>query len=330
MKTILITGGHSGLGLACYENLAAHPDLDIVLAGRSMERMKAVAAHLQASRRGKIRTLALDISSLTSIRAAVAELRAMLDRHEIAPLETVICNAGGQFRGPVSYSPDGFEKTFATNHLGNFLLVNLLLDRIAANGRIVFTASGTHDPDTADGKFVGRAAEPDAIALANDGRNGLKPLSAGVRYTTSKLCTILFAYELNRRLGQADSPIAAIAYDPGSIPETGLLRTLPGPVRWLARTFLMKSLMKRMGITQGSIGFSGAALAKIAYDADFDKASGKYFQSNDGRLIERRSSATSYDPAKARQLWQDSEMLVKLKPDERPALLARDQVAVNG
>ena len=50
----------------------------------------------------------------------------------------------------------------------------------------MFTASGTHDPDTTDGKMVGKVVEPDAIALANDGKDGKKPLSAGIRYSILK------------------------------------------------------------------------------------------------------------------------------------------------
>ena len=322
METILITGGHGGIGLVCSEDLAARPELDLVLAGRSLDRMEAVAERLRASRSGQVRTLLLDVSSLVSVRSAAAQMRAMLDRGEVAPLKAILCNAGGQFRGPISYTVDGYEETFATNHLGHFLLVNLLLDRVAEDGRIVFTASGTHDPETADGKLVGKAAEPNAIALANDGKAGAKPLSGGVRYTTSKLCTILFAYELDRRLRHAGHSIASIAFDPGSIPETGLLRTMPKPVQWLARTPMMKTLMKRMGVTQGSVGFSGASLARIAAAPDFANASGKYLQSNDGRLIERRSSSVSYDPARAARLWADSATLVHLRPDERPTLLA--------
>lgn len=75
--------------------------------------------------------------------------------------------------------------------------------------------------------MVGIAAEPDACALANEGKNGRKPISGGKRYTTSKLCMILFAYELNRRLRASDSSVLCIAFDPGRIPETGLTKTSP-------------------------------------------------------------------------------------------------------
>lgn len=68
-----------------------------------------------------------------------------------------------------------------------------MIDRMAESGRVVFTASGTHDPDTVDGRLVGKAIEPDAVMLANDGKDGRKPTSAGKRYSTSKLCNILTA-----------------------------------------------------------------------------------------------------------------------------------------
>ncbi|SMD14319.1 NAD(P)-dependent dehydrogenase, short-chain alcohol dehydrogenase family [Fulvimarina manganoxydans] len=262
MGTVLITGGHAGIGFTASQEIASRLRLDLVLAGRSPERMERAAGQLNAGGAAKVVLLPLDVSSLGSVRSASAQLTAMLDRGEIAPLQAIVCNAGGQFRGPISYSADGYEDTFATNHLGHFLLVNLLLDRLVPNGRVVFTASGTHDPDTADGRMVGKVAEPNALALANDGRNGAKPLSGGVRYSTSKLCTMLFAYELDRRLRATGSSVASIAFDPGSIPETGLLRTMPKPVQWLAKTRGMKFMMRRMGVTQGSVDFSGTSLGQ--------------------------------------------------------------------
>ena len=230
---------------------------------------------------------------------------------KVESLRTLLCNAGGYFGGPLSYSQDGYELTFATNCLGHFLLVDLLTERIEENGRIVFTASGTHDPDTADGRMVGVVAEPDAIALANDGKKGSKPLSAGKRYSTSKLCTIMYAYELHRRLRRSVSSIVSIAFDPGAVPETGLLRTLPRSVQRLARTSFMKRIAKRVGITQGSIRFSGAALADIATGSAYSNASGKYFQFNDGELSDTRSSKLSYDEQRAIKLWNDSLTLVR-------------------
>ncbi len=321
MPTVFITGGHAGIGFECAKQLASRSRCDLVLAGRSLEQMESAAQHLRISFGVKVTMLKLDTSSLESVREAAAELRTLLDSGKVSSLDALLCNAGGRHNGQTTYSPDGYETTFATNCLGHFLLIELLVDRIPAGGRIIFTASGTHDPDTTDGKMVGKVVEPDAIALANGGKDGKKPLSAGIRYSTSKLCTMLYAYELHRKLRRAGSSVASLAFDPGSIPETGLLRTMPKPVQWLAKTSLMKGLMKRIGVTQGSVGFSGASLAQIAVDPLYANTSGKYLQSNDGALNETRSSKMSYDEQRAAKLWNDSKTLVRLQPSEESARL---------
>ena len=320
MATILITGGHSGIGLECSRRLATTGHT-LLLAGRDMDRMDAAARQLR-SQGATVRTLQLDVASLASVRTGAARCRAMFDAGELESFQAILCNAGAQFMGPLSYSLDGYEMTFATNCLGHFLLVELLIDRVMDHGRVVFTASGTHDPDTADGKMVGKAAEPNAVALASVGKGSEKPLSTGVRYTSSKLCDILYAYELDRRLRQANSAIASIAFDPGSVAGTGLLRTHPKPVQFLAKTAAMQWIMGRMGITQSTIEFAGAALARLAIDPAYADGSGGYFQANHDAFSQRRSSKISYDEAAAAKLWADSERLVHLKPEERSALLS--------
>lgn len=321
MPTILITGGHAGIGLACAKQLASRSRLNLILAGRSIERVEAVAQELRAASGVRVSSVRLDVSSMASVRQAAARCRVMIDSGETDSLQGILCNAGAQFRGPISYSVDGYEETFATNCLGHFLLVELLLDHVARDGRVVFTASGTHDPETMDGKMAGLVAEPDALALAHSGKNGAKPLSGGSRYATSKLCTMLYAYELGRRLRKSGSAIASIAFDPGLVVETALTRTFPRPVQWLSRTFFMKRAFKYFGVTMGSVNFSGAALARIVSDPAFAGGSGKYFQSNNGALIERRSSKTSYDERRAAKLWNDSKQLVNLQPNEESAWL---------
>ena len=321
MSTVLIVGGHNGLGLEAAKNLAATSQVDLLLAGRDLRRVEVAAEQLHTQYGVKVDTLELDLGSLASVRSAAAACRAMLGSGRISSLQSILCNAGAQFQGPISYSADGYEETFAVNFLGYFLLVNLLLDCVANGGRIVFTASGTHDPATMDGRMVGVAAEPDANALANEGKGGRKPISGGKRYTTSKLSVILFVYELGRRLRRADVPVASIAFDPGLIPETGLTRTSPGFVQRLSRTSLMKGLLRRLGVTMGSLSFSGAALARVVADPAFADGSGKYFQSKNGTLIEVQSSKMSYDEAKAAKLWKDAEQLVHLETSERPLRL---------
>jgi NAD(P)-dependent dehydrogenase (short-subunit alcohol dehydrogenase family) len=302
MPTVLITGGHGGLGFVAAKQLASDSKLNLVLAGRSMDAVRRAAEEIRSASGVKVTALSLDLSSLASVRQAAKETRAMLNSGEIDSLQAILCNAGGR-KEDISYSIDGYEETFATNQLGHFLLVNLLIDCLAENGRVIFTASGTHDPERVDGRMVGAAEEPDAQALAFCGTKEFPPISAGKRYSASKLCNVLTAYELDRRLRKSSSSLAAIAFDPGQVSGTGFLRTMPKPVQWLSKTAFFHFVSKRMGVTMGSLPFSGACLAKIAADPGFATKSGKYFESNDGSLIEARSSKVSYDSNRAAKLW---------------------------
>ncbi len=82
---------------------------------------------------------------------------------------------------------------------------------------------------------------------------------------------------------------------------------MPKPVQWLAKSAFMKFVMKRMGVTQGSLAFSGPSLARVAAHPAYANASGNYFQSNDGKLIEARSSKMFYEKGRAKKLWNDSK-----------------------
>jgi NAD(P)-dependent dehydrogenase (short-subunit alcohol dehydrogenase family) len=309
VATVFITGGHAGIGLECARQLAAR-GFSIVLAGRSPATMQSVADELRAVRDIDVATVELDLSSLTSVRDAAVTYASKIERGDAEAPRALLCNAGGRFDGEVKYSPEGYELTFATNCLGHFLLVELLLPTLSVEGRVVFTASGTHDPETMDGKLIGAAVEPNADALANVGKDGDKPLSVGKRYSTSKLCTVMYAYELARRLEREGSGIASIAYDPGSVPETGLSRNLPKAVQYVAKTSLMHWMSKRIGITTSTLAFSGAALAELAVDPQYAPESGTYFQAQDGQLSKVRSSTASYDEQRALALWNDSKRLV--------------------
>ena len=76
-----------------------------------------------------------------------------------------------------------------------------------------------------------------------------------------------------------------------------------------------------LGVTMGSVTFSGSALAKVVTDPAFADGSDKYFRSHNGSLIEAKSSKMSYDAQRAGKLWSDSEQLAHLQPSEKPALL---------
>lgn len=309
MTTVLITGGHSGIGLAAARELAAE-GVDLVLAGRSPERMESVRADLAEQYGVTVTLVGLDVASLQSVRSAAREISELRNLGRIPPLDALLCNAGGRFDGPVSHSAEGFEMTFATNYLGNFLLVDLLLPTLNDAARVIVTASGTHDPDSTDGKLVGAAEEPDARVLAQMGIDGGPVLSAGKRYSTSKLCAIMFCYELDRRLRASGSRVGSIAFDPGQVPETGFLRDMPRLVRWIATTSVFSWVSKRLGGVVSDVRFSGTSLARLATSPEYADRTGEYFQANDGTLSSVRSAHLSYDRHRAARLWDDSRELV--------------------
>ena len=138
MPTVLMTGGHSGLGLVGARSLARRYGCDLILAGRHRERVEKNAEQIRAESGMKVLVLELDLNSLASVREAARSCKTLLESGaKDGDLQGIICNAGAQSNGPVTYSADGYETTFAGNCLGHSLLVNLLLDSLSLVGRIV-------------------------------------------------------------------------------------------------------------------------------------------------------------------------------------------------
>lgn len=319
MSVIFITGGHGGLGLECVKSLAKQGNVHLILAGRDQAKVEKIAHELRQDTKIQVDCVKIDLSSLVSVREGALQCKKILNDQNLQ-IDALLLNAGVQINGPLTFSHEGYEETFATNCLGHFLLLNLLLDQVKETGRVIFTASGTHDPVSMDGKFVGVAAEPNAIMLANEGKKETH-LTGGQRYTSSKLCDILYSYELARRLLLNHSKITSLAFDPGFIPETELSKSAPQFIQKVLRSKWMKSFMSLIGVTMGDLKFSGESLAKLALDPQLANSTGKYYQSNHLKLIERKSSVASYDQYSAKKLWIDSENLVHLEPDEEPKIL---------
>src|SRR5450631_4159367 len=141
-KTVIITGGNSGLGYACARTIARDSDdWYIILACRNLDTARQAAERLiEETHHRFIEPMLLDLASLTSIRAFTKHL----SMRDFPPLHSLVCNAGLQMLDETHYTTDGFEMTFAVNHLGHFLLVNLLLSFFVSPARIVFVSSDTH------------------------------------------------------------------------------------------------------------------------------------------------------------------------------------------
>ena len=299
MKTAIITGASSGLGLECARALLrSDPSWHIVLAVR--DRSRGAEAVKQLGEPHRCTVMRMDLASLTSVRAFVENVRAAT----LPSLHAIVCNAGIQVVSGTERTEDGIEMTFGVNHLGHFALLQGLLGELAHPARILVVSSGTHDPSKRTGmpdpRYTSAAdlAYPHAQQSADDGRR---------RYTTSKLCNVLSTYELDRRLGNGGQGVTVNAFDPGLMPGSGLARDYP-PLQRLAWRYLLPALRVLPGVR--STRTSGRYLAALANDARFDGVSGEYF---DG-LRPIKSSADSYDRDKALDLWETSEELLTHAP----------------
>lgn len=312
-QTIIITGATQGLGYYAAQTLARQ-NYTVVLAGRNPGRNTAAADAIRKTTKNQnVYAMTLDLASLASVRQFVADFAV---RTDLPPLSGLVNNAGLQIVGPTEYTADGIEMTFGVNHLGHFLLTNLLLPHFAKTtergpGRIVVVSSGTHYDNEPFAQALGvpPPAYTTAEKLSHPDPTTEKPQKVGAeRYSTSKLCNLLFAYELGRRLKtQGRTGLTVNAYDPGLMPGSGLARQAPAPLQWAWRNVLP---VLRLFPGVGSVQTSGPLLAKLTIDPAFATVSGTYFYFHrPGDMREKPSSPTSYDLAKARDLWETSAQL---------------------
>ena len=306
MQTAIVTGGNGGLGYQCARAIAAaSPQWHVIIASRDHAKSQEAARSIIAeTKNSQVAAIELNLASLDSVRRFAADFAT----RALPSIGAIVCNAGVQTIREITYTDDGYETTFAVNHLGHFLLVNLLLRHLSERARIVMVSSGTHNPD----QFTGMP-KPDYTDAASAAKrqSGSDPGTAGRRaYTTSKLCNIMFAYELSRRLkAEGHDQIGVTAFDPGLMPGTGLARDY-GPFQKFLWNFALPALRFIPGVN--GIGKSGADLARLVLDPQLEGVSGQYF-------VGRKSvpsSKDSYDERKAAELWESSVSMVHLKPEE--------------
>jgi len=271
----------------------------VVMAVRDVDRGQAAVARLGSADRCTV--MRLELASLASVRAFVAAY----GDAGLPPTHALICNAGLQVVSDTRLTDDGYELTFGVNHLGHFALVRGMLGALADPARIVVVSSGTHDPAKRTGMPAPRYTSAESLAHADPGAELQEPI--GVlgrrRYTTSKLCNVLFAYELDRRLRESGSEVTVNVFDPGLLPGSGLARDYTGPQR-LAWRLLFPLMRVLPGVN--SARTSGTNLAALITDERYAHTSGQYFSG----LRATSSSAESLDRAKATDLWTTSERLI--------------------
>lgn len=272
-RSFFVTGASSGIGRSMAEALAAR-GASVVLAARSEERTRPV---LEGIRRqfpsSDVQSLQVDLANLDSVRRAAGEYLG-----SGKPIDVLVNNAG--IAGTNGLSPQGFDLTYATNHIGPFLLTNLLLPRIreASQGRIVNVASSAHfSAKQMDWSMLDRRTTPR--------RSGFPD------YALTKLMNVLHAKELARRL--SGTAVTTYAVHPGAV-ATNIWRSLPGPVAWFIKLFMLSN-------EQGAVPLLYCAAAP-----ELASQTGRYYD----RSREIPPSPLAADDNLARELWIRTEAIV--------------------
>lgn len=298
--TVLITGGTSGIGYQAALHIAQqHPELRVIVASRS-DRDSSAEAINKITGNSNATYLQLDLGSLENVRS----FSTTYAKKDFPPIRALFLNAALQFPGEVSYSEDGFEKTFAISHVGHALLFHLLTPFLAPDARITITSSGTHDPATKSGmpdavyRNAEELAHPTAETAKYPGRQ---------RYTSVKLVNIMWMHALNRRLAAGNVEKkrnwTVVAVEPGLVPGTGLARDSSGIERllWvnvLPRLLWLLRLLLPFNVFTAEE--AGGALAEVGIRSKTQGKSGVYFES----LKEATSSEASYKETEQEELWQ--------------------------
>jgi NAD(P)-dependent dehydrogenase (short-subunit alcohol dehydrogenase family) len=270
-RVCIVTGANGGLGKATALGLARH-GATVLLACRDRERGEAALTEVRSATGNDVAELMLvDLSSQRSIRAMI---EAFKEKHK--QLDVLINNAA-VYKGSRTLTIDGAETMFATNHLGPFLLTNLLLDSLKASpsARIITITA------------------PSTTRLNFDDLQGEQSFSALTTFGATKMCNLLFTYELARRLD--GTGVAANAFHPGLV-KSSLMKEAPRAVRWL--TQLLSTSPER----------AAKALVYLALSPEVMEMTGKFFKGR--RPIE--SDTYSKDQQVQRRLWDVSAELVGL------------------
>jgi NAD(P)-dependent dehydrogenase (short-subunit alcohol dehydrogenase family) len=295
-RLAVITGANSGIGLETARQLAA-AGAEVVLAVRSTARGETAAADIRTTAPdARLRVEELDLSRLTSVTAFA---RRLSDRER--PLDLLVNNAGVMAVPTRQVTSDGFELQFGTNHLGHFALTGRLLPLLAAAPapRVVSLSSGTH--------FAGRIDLTDLQSERHYGPNRA--------YAQSKLATLMFAGELQRRSDQHGWGLLSAAAHPGAT-HTNLQAVGPSLGRATTRVPLTTRLtMLIPGFWQQA---DQGALPTLYAATSPDAVAGQYYGPNGpfgltGQPGVARKSPRARDAEVAERLWRESERLTDVR-----------------
>jgi protochlorophyllide reductase len=304
--TVIITGASSGLGLNAAAALAKAGDWHVIMACRDYSKAVTKAKQMGFPA-GSYTVMHLDLASLDSVRDFVQNFRASGRR-----LDALVCNAAVYLptaKEP-TYTADGFELSVGTNHLGHFLLANLLKEDLekspADNARMIIVGSITGNTNTLAGNVPPKADLGDLSGLAGkatmiDG----KEFDGAKAYKDSKVCNMLTMREMNKRWGGGKILFSSLY--PGCIAETGLFRNHVPLFRTLFPAF-------QKYVTKGYVSEeeAGRRLASVVSDPGMNKSGVYWSWNNSTGAFENQVSEEVSDDGKAVKLWEVSEKLVGL------------------
>ncbi len=282
-QTVLVTGASSGIGLETVRALAKQGATVVLVSRGSGSGAEVTETLRRETGNSNLHYLPADLSSLADVRRVAAEFSKRFDR-----LDVLVNNAGAFFSGRKT-TTDGFEQTFALNHLSYFLLTHLLLPELLQSpaARVVNVAS--------QAETFGKIHD-DPMLTENYG--GWKA------YSQSKLANLMFTYQLARTL--ADIPVTVNALHPGAV-ATGF----GGGGSGVASTFLRLARPFLKTPVQGA-----QTVIYLASSPAVAGISGRYY-SNEKPLS---SSERSHDHAEQEKLWRASSELVSLTDAEAAPL----------
>lgn len=290
----IVTGASSGLG-ACTAKALAAEGFYVVLVGRSSSGLyKTIQDIMKKNGSANLKAFQFNLSTIESIIKFEKSFKRWLFDSDLHPSLQLLVNNAGIYATECSITKDGYDQIMETNYLSVFVLTNLLLPLLKKSpvpARIVNVSSSTH-------RTVLSTSLDRKKFICHD-KSLLYP---GTRYyQRSKLFTLLFAYELHRRLSVMDSSskISVNVADPG-IAETNILREYPWVIQKVIFIFLRLLLLCKSA-EEGARSSVDAALAS-------HEVSGKYFYGGKGRTI--KSSLISYNVQAAEELWNFSNELL--------------------
>lgn len=282
-KTVIVTGGNSGLGYESVKALA-EKGANVILASRSLDKGEK-AKHSIGEVKGRVDVMQLDIQDFSSIQAFVNNFKTKYERLD------VLLNNAGIMMTPYNKTKEGFESQIGTNHLGHFKLTGLLLDLIknTPNSRVVNVSSAAHK--WGDMNFNNLQYE-----------NGdYTPMKA---YGRSKLANLLFTYELQRKFEQHNIDSIALAAHPGGS-KTNLSRHVEGRL-----VFKILGPLINMFMMEQDKG----ALSQIRASVDTNAKGGEFYgphKNMRGWPIKVESNEASHNLEDAQKLWSVSEEITK-------------------